>query len=59
MKNNIIKLMLLTVMCLHVRDARRWKISVYVLLTFVALQLTWYGVNYLPSAVNSLHIYNS
>ena len=50
---------LLTVMCLHVRDARRWKITVYVLLTFVALQLTWYGVNYLPSAVNSLHIYNS
>lgn len=50
---------MLTIMCLHVREARRWKITVYVLLTFVALQITWYGVNYLPSAVNSLHTYNS
>ena len=49
----------LTLMCLHVKDATRWKITMYVLLTFVALQITWYGVNYLPSAVNSLHTYNS
>lgn len=50
---------MLMLMCMHVRDAGRWKITMYVLLTFVALQITWYGVNYLPSAVNSLHTYNS
>ena len=50
---------LITLMCLHVQDKNRWKITIYVLLAFVALQITWYGVNYLPSAVNSLHTYNS
>ena len=50
---------MLMLMCMHVRDAGRWKITMYVLLIFVALQITWYGVNYLPSAVNSLHTYNS
>lgn len=27
-------------------------------LSFLAMQITWYGVNYLPSATNSLHTYN-
>ena len=30
---------------------------VFVLLSFVAMQMTWYGVNYLPSAELSLHTY--
>jgi len=29
------------------------------LLCFLAMQVTWYGVNYLPSAKESLHTYNS
>ena len=28
-----------------------------VLLAFAAMQMTWYGVNYLPSAAESLHTY--
>ena len=28
------------------------------LLAFLALQMCWYGVNYLPSAADSVHIYN-
>jgi len=28
-------------------------------LCFLAMQITWYGVNYLPSAQHSLHTYNS
>ena len=30
---------------------------VFVLLSFAAMQITWYGVNYLPSAEVSLHTY--
>ena len=30
---------------------------VFVLLSFAAMQMTWYGVNYLPSAELSLHTY--
>ena len=30
---------------------------VFVLLSFAAMQMTWYGVNYLPSAEVSLHTY--
>lgn len=29
-----------------------------ILLSFLAMQVTWYGVNYLPSSHNSLHTYN-
>jgi len=32
--------------------------TICVLLAFLAMQITWYGVNYLPSAKNSLHTYN-
>ena len=31
---------------------------VVIILAFVALQMCWYGVNYLPSAADSVHAYN-
>lgn len=43
---------------LHTGDCGRWRQAVYILLTFISLQITWYGVNYLPSAVDSMHTYN-
>lgn len=39
----------------------QWKrngILAAIWLSFLAMQITWYGVNYLPSAMNSLHTYN-
>lgn len=38
---------------------RRKQALVFTLLAFLAIQMTWYGVNYLPSAQDSLHTYNS
>lgn len=32
--------------------------GVVLILAFLALQMCWYGVNYLPSAADSVHIYN-
>jgi len=32
---------------------------IMMILCFLAMQITWYGVNYLPSAKESLHTYNS
>lgn len=43
---------------LHLTDKRGWKAVTILLLAFLALQVTWYGVNYLPSALESLHTYN-
>ena len=31
---------------------------VFTIISFLAIQMTWYGVNYLPSSGNSLHTYN-
>lgn len=42
---------------LHLQDKRGWKPFAVLLLAFLALQITWYGVNYLPSAMDSLHTY--
>lgn len=50
---------LLSLMHLHLQDKRGWKGIVILVLTFLALQITWYGVNYLPSAAESLHTYNN
>ena len=36
---------------------KRWSGAI-LLLAFLALQMCWYGVNYLPSAADSVHIYN-
>lgn len=30
----------------------------FIFIAFLAMQMTWYGVNYLPSSANSLHTYN-
>ena len=47
----------LSLMHLHLQDKRGWKSLVILILSFLALQITWYGVNYLPSAMNSMHTY--
>ncbi len=38
--------------------AARWYLLAVILLTFASMQITWYGVNYLPSAAYSMHTYN-
>lgn len=47
----------LTLLHLHYNERKNWKAFVIIVLAFLALQITWYGVNYLPSAANSLHTY--
>lgn len=37
---------------------RRMGIMLVVWISFLAMQITWYGVNYLPAAQNSMHTYN-
>ena len=32
--------------------------TIFTVLAFLAMQMTWYGVNYLPSSEQSLHTYN-
>jgi len=49
---------LVSLIHLHLQAKKGWRAFVILLLAFLALQITWYGVNYLPSAVNSLHTYN-
>ncbi|MCQ2142583.1 MAG: cytochrome c biogenesis protein CcsA [Bacteroidales bacterium] len=53
---------LLTLLAIHIPEAlgknRKWLV-ITVLLSFLAMQITWYGVNYLPSSNNSLHTYNT
>ena len=39
------------------KDRRGWKALVLVAVAFLALQITWYGVNVLPSAAKSMHTY--
>lgn len=46
-----------TLIHLHLHDKRGWRPFVILILAFLALQITWYGVNYLPSAMDSLHTY--
>ena len=38
--------------------SRRWRYHIIILLGFMALQMCWYGINYLPSAETSIHTYN-
>lgn len=50
---------MLTLIGMHLHpDNNRRSMIILVLLSFLAMQITWYGVNYLPSASNSLHTYN-
>jgi len=53
---------LLTVGATHLfADTRHRDIArvVLIALAFLCMQITWYGVNYLPSARHSLHTYNT
>ena len=36
----------------------RWLYHIIIILGFLALQMCWYGINYLPSAETSIHTYN-
>ena len=36
----------------------RWLYHTTIVLGFLALQMCWYGINYLPSAETSIHTYN-
>ena len=49
---------LTTLVMLHMRHKQSTRAYIILILAFLALQITWYGVNYLPSAKGSLHTYN-
>lgn len=51
---------LITVVGAHLpsRNSKHWHTFIMILITFTAIQVTWYGVNYLPSAQYSMHTYN-
>lgn len=50
---------MLTLVGMHLphRDRSLWPI-LFVWLSFLSMQITWYGVNYLPASENSMHTYN-
>lgn len=48
---------LVALLHLHLGNKRSWIAFVILCLAFLALQITWYGVDYLPSAAHSLHTY--
>lgn len=48
---------LITLIYLHFTNKSSWMSFVILFLAFIALQITWYGVDYLPSAANSIHSY--
>lgn len=51
---------LLTLIGMHLpRRQNAAALLVAILLSFAAMQVTWYGVNYLPSSTNSMHTYNN
>lgn len=47
----------LYLLAIHLRGRGRWFVTT-VVVAFLALQMCWYGVNYLPSAERSVHTYN-
>lgn len=50
---------LLTLVYIHIQPRHRRGLLCVLVAAFIALQFTWYGVKYLPSASNSMHTYNS
>lgn len=50
---------LITVLYIHLSSGKRKALLAVLLAGFIALQFTWYGVNYLPSASKSMHTYNT
>lgn len=49
---------LLTIAGTHIGSGRRKLALTFTIVSFLAMQMTWYGVNWLPSSVQSLHTYN-
>ena len=47
----------ITLIYLHAGKKAKTRLAILII-AFLALQITWYGVNYLPSAGNGLHSYN-
>lgn len=47
---------LLTLAGMHL--PKKKAMLLFIVLAFLAIQVTWYGVNYLPSSAQSLHTYN-
>ena len=52
-------LYLLAIHLMRLQPNRKRTIAVVMALAFLSLQMCWYGVNYLPSATNSVHVYNT
>lgn len=49
---------LLTIAGGHLGSSSKRLLALLTALSFLAMQMTWYGVNYLPSSEQSLHTYN-
>lgn len=49
---------LLTLAGTHIPHCRHKLRTLFIVLAFIAMQITWYGVNYLPASGRSLHTYN-
>ena len=49
---------LLTIAGTHIHASRKRMKIYWAILAFIAMQITWYGVNFLPSSEQSLHTYN-
>lgn len=52
---------LLSLLYMHIKPLKKKSSTtalIIIAITFIALQITWYGVNYLPSASASMHTYN-
>lgn len=51
---------LLSLSAIHLpgKKKRKWLYMLLVIFSFLAIQITWYGVNWLPSAQFSMHTYN-
>ena len=51
---------LLSLSAIHIpgKKKRKWLYMLLVVFSFLAIQITWYGVNWLPSAQFSMHTYN-
>lgn len=50
---------LLTLLGTHIPKKNARILVAAALISFMAMQITWYGVNYLPSSQHSMHTYNS
>lgn len=49
---------MMTLIVTHIPCKNRKVMAGLVLLSFLAIQITWYGVNYLPASQYSMHTYN-